>query len=226
MYKQIYYIKDNFECVLSVAAASLDRPNKHAHSHVFVLYLQPLKCAYKCFPLHIYSKINGNCGEDVIDLIGKATVHLEKSSIIIKAVASDRDPCYNGKAQETFEKYIHIFEKSGFYATVEYLIKSKEIFYISDLLHIVKLARKRIIKSPITISTSLNSIFSKESLETILQLGTVLNDSSSLSFMKDYYPIKLFSIENTLKLYQEQKYNEFIYFCLFHFRSKQLCLQL
>lgn len=129
MYKQIYDIKDNFECVLSVDAASLDRPNKHSHSHVFVLYLQPLKCAYKCFPLHIYSKINGNCGEDVIDLIGKATVHLEKSGIIIKAVASEGDPGYNGKAQETFEKYIHIFEKSGFYATVEYLIKSKNFLY-------------------------------------------------------------------------------------------------
>ena len=83
------------------------------------------------------------------------------------------------------------------------------------MLHIVKLARKRIIKSPITISTSLESIFSKESLETILHLGSVLNDSSSLGYMKDFYPIKLFSIENTLKLYQEQKYNEFIYFMPF-----------
>lgn len=30
--------------------------------------------------------------------------------------------------------------------------------------------------------------------------------------MKDFYPMKLFSISNVLKLYQEHKYNEFLYF--------------
>lgn len=29
--------------------------------------------------------------------------------------------------------------------------------------------------------------------------GMILNDSSSLSYMKDYYPINLLSIKNTLK---------------------------
>ena len=66
-------------------------------------------------------------------------------------------------------------------------MNSQEIFYISDLLHIIKLARKRIIKGPITISNSLKSKFNKESLEEILNLGIILSDESSLGYMKDYY---------------------------------------
>ena len=217
IYKEIYNIKDDLECILSVDAASLDRPNKKSHTHVFILYFQPLNYKYKCFPIHVYSKENGNCDENILELIDHTIDLLKDSGIKIRAVASDGDPGYNIKADETYEKYIHIFEEKGFYAAVESIMSSNEIFYISDLLHIIKLARKRIIKGPVTISTSLNSQFSKDSLEEILQLGMILKDDSSLSFMKDFYPIKLFSIENTLKLYNEEKYNEFLYVLPFSF---------
>lgn len=90
-------------------------------------------------------------------------------------------------------------------------MNSYEIFYISDLLHIIKLARKRITKGPITISNWLKSKFNKQPLEDILHLGIILSDESSLGYMKDYYPIKLFNIHNVLKLYQENKFNEFLY---------------
>lgn len=180
LYKQIYEITDNLDCVLSIDAASLNRPNKHSHTFVFVLYLQPLNSKFKCFPLHIYSKSSGNCDEEIINLIDKAIILLQKSGISIKAVASDGDPGYNEKARETFTKYITIFEKQGFLSAVESMMNSHEIFYISDLLHIIKLARKRIMKGPITISTSLKTKFNKQSLEEILHLGIILNDESSL----------------------------------------------
>lgn len=62
------------------------------------------------------------------------------------------------------------FGKQCFYAVVENIMKSKDTFHISDLLHIVKLARKRIIKGPITIVSPLKSAFSKETQEFILNL--------------------------------------------------------
>ena len=52
---------------------------------------------------------------------------------------------------------------------------------ILDLLHIIKLVRMRIIKEPITISTSLKIIFPKESLDKMLNLGNILNDLRFLS---------------------------------------------
>lgn len=215
IYKKLYNVPDNLECIVSIDAASLDRPNKKGHSFVFILYLQPIDPKFKCFPIHIHSKCNGRCDPDIINLIEEVNGLLQSSGIFVKAIASDGDSGYNDKANETFKKYINIFKKDGFYAAVEYIMQSKETFFISDLLHIVKLARKRIIKGPITISASLKSKFTRESLESILQLGLVLTDESSLSFMKDYYPLKLFSFSNTLKLYENGKYDEFLYFLPF-----------
>ena len=98
-------------------------------------------------------------------------------------------------------------------------MNSSKSFYISDLLHLVKLVRKRILKEPIIISESLNSKFTKD---TISQLGLILDDDSSLGFMKKYYPLKLFSIRNTLHLLEEQKYNEFLYFLPFSLQIESI----
>lgn len=128
MYKNIYNIESEIESIISIDAASLDRPNKHSHSHVFVIYLQPLNPKYKCFPIHIHSKVNGNCDEDVINLIDQTIGLLKESGISVKAVASDGDPGYNERSQTTFDKYINIFKKKGFYSAVEYIMNSNEVF--------------------------------------------------------------------------------------------------
>lgn len=94
-------------------------------------------------------------------------------------------------------------------------MNSSKSFYISDLLHLVKLARKRILKEPITISESLNSKFTKDTI-------SQLDDDSSLGFMKNYYPLKLFIIRNTLHLLEEQKYNEFLYFLPFSLQIESI----
>ena len=75
IYKEIYQVPENFECILSVDAASLNRANKHSHSHVFVLYLQPLNPQFKCFSIHVYSKSNGKCEEDVLKIFDDAVSH-------------------------------------------------------------------------------------------------------------------------------------------------------
>ena len=56
---------------------------------------------------------------------------------------------------------------------------------------------------------------SSQSLENILHLGLTLTDSSSIGFMKDYYPLKLFSLENLFTLLEKNKKDEFLYFLPF-----------
>lgn len=83
IYKQIYEIHEVFDCFLS-----FDRPNKYLDSCAFVLYLQPIKFEFKCFPIHIYEKQNGKCDKDVIALIEQAIAVLKSLGICIKAVAT------------------------------------------------------------------------------------------------------------------------------------------
>lgn len=66
-----------------------------------------------------------------MDLINQAIDLLKDFSIKIRTIASDGDHGYNIKTDETYEKYIHIFEENSFYAAVESIMRSNETFYIS-----------------------------------------------------------------------------------------------
>lgn len=62
-----------------------------------------------------------------------------------KIVSTDGDTGYNKKSYETFYKYISFFEKDGVLTTIENIINTDDVYWISDFLHIFKLARKRLI---------------------------------------------------------------------------------
>ena len=211
-YKSIYNIQDTIDCIISIDAASLDRPNYKGHAYIFAFYVQPLLPAYKCFPVYLHSNKNGNVNEEIKNNILKVVAILNGLRINVRAVATDGDPGYNRFAEETFEHFITIFEREGYDAAVEFISQSDIIFWISDFLHLIKIARKRIIKGPMTIRTTLTDFFTNESLEEILNLGIPLTDKSSIGYMKDFYPLKLFSLENCLKLKYEDLNDEFNYF--------------
>lgn len=198
-YKNIYKIEDDLDCILAVDAASLDRPNKKSDSYMFVFYVQPINRNYKCFPIFMQSNRNSNCNDQIKINTNKIIENLRKFNIFVKAVATDGDSSYNTNASETFSVYIKNLEENVFFSAVESIQTSTNvILYISDFLHLLKLARKRIIKCSVTIRTQLKHIFNYNSLEKFLNLGIALNDISSISFMKDYYPLQIFSIENSL----------------------------
>lgn len=67
-YREIYQITDQIECVLSIDAASLDRPYQSKFSYAFVFHLQPLNPDLKCIPLHIYPKSNGSANKEIIQI--------------------------------------------------------------------------------------------------------------------------------------------------------------
>ena len=214
-YRQFYNLNEVFECILSIDAAGLDRPNKKSKSYVFLFDLQPLNPLLKCIPIHIYAKENGNSNDAIINIINHIIEQLKLLGIIIKIVATDGDTGYNKKSYETFSKYISIFEKDGFLATIENIIYSDEVFWISDFLHILKLARKRLIQCSITVKNSVEHVFSNKTIEAVLKLGSVLTDESGNGFMKDFYPLKLFSFENLNILLESQLYDEYLYFLPF-----------
>lgn len=84
------------------------------------------------------------------------------------------------------------FFKSGLESAIEKVQNSDEILWLSDFLH-------------------LRNLISNESLESDLHLGAPLIDTTNLSFMKDYYAINIFNIENIIKLLKLNKCDEILY---------------
>lgn len=214
-YIRIFDITEPLTCILSIDAASLDRPNKISNTYVFTFYLQPLNQKYKCLPIHVLSKPNGKADEDIISVTKELIKSLQNEKIIITAVATDGDDGYNKMADDTFSKYIDEFEQKGFETAVEKIENLNEILWLSDMLHILKLARKYIIKGNITVKNTLEKTFNSESLEKELQLGLSLTDSSSFSYMQDFYPLHIFDLKNLMKLYEKEMFDEFLYFLPF-----------
>ncbi|KAK8892030.1 Transposase protein [Tritrichomonas musculus] len=216
-YKEINNFDEPINCILSIDAAGLDRPYKNSLSYVFVFYLQPFDSKYKCLPLHVFPKKNGSANKEIIDIANKIKNILMQHNINIKLIATDGDTKYNSKSQQTFSKYIGEFIQNGFLSAIQKVENSEETFWISDFLHLLKLARKQFIKGPITIRNTIKHVFTNKSLEDDLKLGAPLIDTTSLSYMKDFYAIKIFSLENVIKLLEKKKkrlINLFIAFCI------------
>ena len=81
------------------------------------------------------------------------------------------------------------------------------------MLHILKIARERLIQGCITLNSNkiMNKIFS-EPLENIFLLGSTLTDKSLLGKMRDIFAIKLFNFDNLKVLFQNDMLNETYYF--------------
>ena len=153
-----------------------------------------------CFP----QKKNGSANKEIIDIANKIKNILMQHNINIKLIATDCDTKYNSKSQQTFSKYIGEFIQNGFLSAIQKVENSEETFWISDFLHLLKLARKQFIKGPITIRNTIKHVFTNKSLEDDLKLGAPLIDTTSLSNMKDFYVIKIFTLK-------EKKNDESIY---------------
>ena len=160
-----------------------------ADTFVFTSYLQPLNENFKCIPISIYSKSNGKANQDIVKLIYNIIDNFKKMDIFIIAVAMDNDSGYNKEDNDTFLEYFHEFLEKGFDAAVQKISQFDKVYWISDFLHIIKLARKYLIKGNITIRSTTDKVFNPITLENLLKIGLPLNDKSDISFMKDFYPL-------------------------------------
>lgn len=182
----------------------------HYHTFLYFTYnrlIQNINAYHYIF----FQKKNGSANKEIIEIANKIKNILIQHNINIKLIATDGDTKYNSKSQQTFSKYIGEFIQNGFLSAIQKVENSEETFWISDFLHLLKLARKQFIKGPIIIRNTIKHVFTNKSLEEDLALGAPLIDTTSLSYMKDFYAIKIFSLENVIKLLEKEKNDKSIY---------------
>lgn len=209
-YKKANNIDKPFDIILGIDACSFDRLNADGKKYCFCFYCQPLKPDFKCFPIHIIPAPNGKASSSILNLMNDIITILKDNDVNVVYTASDGDSGYNELTDETLEIYI---KNNNFESALKSWGKSHKIKHIIDMLHILKIARERLIQGCITLNS--NKIIHKiisESLENILLLGPTLTDKSPLGKMRDIYAIKLFNFENLKTLFQNDMLNETYYF--------------
>lgn len=209
-YRKANKIDEPFDIILGVDACSFDRLNADGKKYCFCFYCQPLIPKLRCFPIHIVAASNGKASASVVNLMYDIIEILKDNDINVVYTASDGDSGYNDLTDETLEIYI---KNNNFESALKSWGKSRKIKHIIDMLHILKIARERLLQGCITLNPNqiLHKIIS-ESLEEVLLLGPTLTDKSPLGKMKDFYAINLFNFDNLNKLFQHNMLNETYYF--------------
>jgi hypothetical protein len=163
----------------------------------FLFLLQPFEFKLKPFPIRITFYAHGSADRVVQTWVNEVLDICERSSVVVHFVCTDGDPGSSARHKEFFLGWFTIFTSQGFDATLAWLLQKTSPIPALDLLHLMKNMRNKLVSHPIAMNPrSLVNVFDCDSIQTILNLGDVLEDKSTIGRMRDCYAIKLFTFEN------------------------------
>jgi hypothetical protein len=170
-------------------------------AYLFVVYLQPLRPEVKCTPLFIIESESGMATTEVQKKIDEVLAIVEKT-IPRVFLASDGDGSYNDRHHAFMALWEPIFRKSGFDEVLKFIQTYRGILPLSDLLHLAKNFRTRMLRYLLTFCDGNNSRSADpEVMRQILRLGAPLNDLTKVGKMRDAYPLVIARVDHINKLF-------------------------
>jgi hypothetical protein len=123
--------------------------------------------------------------------------------ISILAIPFDGDKCDNARHEKLFSFWSAMEQREGIQAALEHCATYGEPFPISDLLHLAKNWRSRLMKHrlAVVVTGSFGATFSSANVQSVIEtLGPRprLTDESQIAKMRDVYPIAIFRFEHLL----------------------------
>jgi hypothetical protein len=172
---------------------------------MFVIYAQPLDRRSKCFPVHVIQNPSGQAKKVVQDAVDAVCSALVAKGIVPKYVCSDGDACFNARHHAFFRKWYLAFLRNGdrgLEAALEIARRETKI-PVGDFLHMWKNFCNKVKNHPVTLCPeSTDDLITCEDLRSMLDLGSVLTDKTSIGKMRDSYALQLFSWLNCVKCVQ------------------------
>lgn len=215
-YREQHEINEVIDIVLGVDAFSFDRLTDEGSKFAFCFLAQPINPKLPCFPIYLVPTIDGKASFSIIAQMKCLITILEENGAKDICTSSDGDSAYNILSEETFEVFMEEGFKGGFEAAMQAWDNFKGDKHICDMLHCIKLARFRFLFGNITLNCDkTDHLINAKKLESILYLGPILTDDSSVGKMKDYYALKLFCLDNLEKLFEKDYIYELVYFIPF-----------
>jgi hypothetical protein len=169
-------------------------------AYLFVVYLQPLCPDVKCVPLFVIPTPEG-IGNPIIQRKIDEVLRLTRSCIPRVFLASDGDPSYNTRHNTFFAYWTNLFAQIGLDGLLRELENYCGDLPLSDLLHLAKCLRTRILVYLLTfVSGHGNKTINQERIREILGLKAPLTDLTPLGKMRDAYPLAITRVENIVAL--------------------------
>lgn len=173
-------------------AASLKPTFTSSSKAVYAFELLPLDSSLQPCIIHMMESQNGPSPIDVVTKFKDISDYLTDMGFIVKYRATDGDISFDCLHSEFFEEYIEKNIDSDFLSIVDSLINVNQI-PISDMLHLLKVARARLVNHLIMIDVNELRCVNTHLFAEAANLGPVFSDRNSSGAMKDHYVLSLFS---------------------------------
>ena len=212
LFRQINHLDDTVEVEigLGIDAMAMEPVTEDADgaaigsNNAFLFQLMPLQCEFRSIPLHLMTKNKGNAGTDVLTKIDFLKRRLRELKFNVNFVAVDGDAGYACLHQQMFTTWWSLYCSEGLDAAVRNL--DTDCCIVTDLLHVAKNARSRLIGGRLTMCCDGSHSFTGEMMNRILKLGPALSDKSMHGKMRDIYALQIFNLDNFLTLAAKQRW--------------------
>lgn len=220
------------KCTLCVDAFSINTLDAN-DNYSFLYLILPFDTNIRPFPLHLETKETGNANSNTFDKI-KFIIEKSKNTkfkIILVSVDGDRyyDPLFSIAFNFLKEKFFKNVNSINLQSVFEFFETFSDVYMNSDPLHIFKNFRSKLLTDLTVVNPQTkNSPINSEAIEDILHLGSALTDRgsyssfSSLAKLHDCYPINIFTIGNSIKIFYESNPETFFFFIVLSFWNELL----
>ena len=200
--------EETIPAAIAFDAAAAD-PKKTNSGAIFLFNEQPLNQKYDPRPVHVDLNKNGKAKQEHIEEAKSITNEAKVQHIVNRYVCTDSDSATN-QIHCDFEEYMKHAPQKDFQSLIQYADKYTELIPISDLLHILKNLRSRLIAHKIHIADVLPALNFIE----ICQERNVeeeLYKQSKVISMRDDLALKIFHTDNLKSLFEEEIWNEYVF---------------
>ncbi|KAK8895862.1 hypothetical protein M9Y10_013748 [Tritrichomonas musculus] len=183
---------------------------KSSSKAIYVFEILPL---FKHFPPCVVNTMpttNGSSPQSVVDRFKELTNLLKDLNFIVKFCSTDGDISFDFKHRNFFTEKVEPLINESFEMIV-FSLRNEIAIPISDILHLLKSARSRLIEHLLLIDPDSLKCVNTSLFASCAELNAEFTDKSSSGAMKDAYPLSMFSWRSFVNLMMNGRYESAYY---------------
>ncbi len=199
-----------------------DQQGMVLYNNFFAFLLLPLQKQYPILLLHVSPSTDGHMHEYEFEKLHALRDAAAEVGLRICFAATDGETGTNQMHTEQVDRFLGHADVPV--EEVTSVIDNNEIWFVSDIFHILKNARSRLINHPIAVNPlDDEQLITAEDIEWRLHLGKALTDCNSESKMNDMFPMQLFRIQNAVSELDSDNYHSGLYILCYALVLQSFC---
>ena len=191
------------------------------HKYCFLFYLMPLNKKIPCTPLYICSERTGKAGNKHSDILYRLAEAATTEGFTVAMLCSDGDNEYYSHQRDSYGIVRHVCGCFDEMDDVTFLGRCllqhhlEQPLFGADMLHLLKNARTRLLGLHVSLNTRYPESLNLEDMKRVLNLPEACFRDAPLNKMMDALPLFIFTMKNSLKLFDEGLIQESMFVLVF-----------